>query len=97
MAPEIGATPLLCRLIEAAAVAAAVAAAAADPAVAVIPIHESTFVSVKCSINSLPGKNSHLSPEEEGAGEGNSAKIGASGSNWRRHKESSSSTICLSC
>ena len=48
MAPKIGASPLLCRLIEAAAVAAAVAAAAADPAVTVIPLHKSNFVSVRC-------------------------------------------------
>ena len=51
-------------MIEAAAVAAAVAAAAADPAVAVNPLRESTFVSVKCSIDSLPRKDSHLSPGE---------------------------------
>ena len=83
-------------MIEAAAVAAAVAAAAADPAVAVIPLHESIFVSVKCLIDSLPKRFTSFS-EDERAGEENGAKIGATGSDWRRHEESSSSKICLSC
>ena len=85
MAPVIGAPTLLRLLIEADAVAAAVAAAAADPAVAVNPLRESTFVSVKCSIDSLPRKDSHLSPEER-AGEGNGI-----GDDRRRHEETSSS------
>ena len=84
MAPVIGAPPLLRLLIEADAVAAAVAAAAADPAVAVNPLRESTFVSVNCLIDSFPKRFTSFS-EEERAGEENGAKIGATGSDWRRH------------
>ena len=85
LAPKIGASPLLCRLIEAAAVAAAVAAAAADPAVAVNPLRESTFVSVNCLIDSLPKRFTSFS-EEERVGEENGAKIDATGSDRRHHE-----------
>ena len=80
LAPKIGASPLLCRLIEAAAVAAAVAAAAADPAVTVIPLFESNFVLVRYLIDSFSRNDSHLYSKEEGAGEENRTKINATGS-----------------
>ena len=71
-------------MIEAAAVAAAVAAAAADPAVAVNPLRESTFISVNCLIDSLPKRFTSFS--EERAGEENGV-----GDDRRRHEEMSSS------